>query len=336
MLSVSIIVPCYNEEKTISQLLEAIYLQTWPKPDMEVIIADGLSKDRTRDMIAAFQMGHPDLRIRIIDNDRRNIPAALNQALSVSTGEYIVRFDGHSVPSANYIERCLADLKAGCGEMVGGIWLIRPGGQDWMAKSIAAAAAHPMGVGDALYRYATQPALVDTVPFGAFRRDLVEKIGPYDETLLTNEDYEFNTRIRQSGRSIWLDPAIQSAYYSRPDLKALARQYWRYGYWKFKMLQRYPKTLRWRQALPPVFTISLVLLGSLSFICAVAFYLLILEIILYFLILLAGSAAAARRQQEPRLLLGIPAAIATMHLSWGSGFIGSVIKSIFGRSPARV
>ncbi|MDO8970509.1 MAG: hypothetical protein Q7U74_07465, partial [Saprospiraceae bacterium] len=243
---------------------------------------------------------------------------------------------GHSVPAINYIERCLTDLKAGCGEMVGGIWLIQPSGQDWMAKSIAAAAAHPLGVGDALYRYATQPAWVDTVPFGAFHRQLVEKVGLYDETLLTNEDYEFNTRIRQAGGKIWLDPAIQSAYYSRPNLAMLARQYWRYGYWKYKMLQRYPKTLRWRQALPPIFTLSLLLLGSLSLIWSGMFYLLIFEIILYFFVLFAGSIAPARRKQEPLLLLGIPAAIASMHLSWGSGFIGSVIKSIFGRRSDRI
>jgi succinoglycan biosynthesis protein ExoA len=336
MLTVSVIVPCYNEEKTIFQLLLAIYQQTWPKSDMEVIIADGISKDRTREKIAEFQAGHPDLAVQIVDNDRRNIPAALNSALAAARGEFIVRLDGHSEPAQDYIERCLSDLKAGCGEMVGGIWLIRPGGPDWMAKSIAAASSHPFGVGDALYRYATQPVWVDTVPFGAFRRQLIERIGPYDETLLTNEDYEFNTRIRQSGGKIWLDPAIQSAYYARSTLQALSRQYWRYGFWKYKMLQRYPKTLRWRQALPPVFTFSLILLVLLALFWQLARFLLLFEIVLYLAVLVGGAIPNARQQREPRLLFGIPAAIAVMHLSWGSGFIGSVIKSTFGRKSARV
>ena len=99
---------------------------------------------------------------------------------------------------------------------------------------------------------------MDTVPFGAFRRSLIDKIGLFDETLLTNEDYEFNTRIRQSGGRVWLDPEIVTVYYARSTLRDLARQYWRYGYWKFRMLRRYPDTLRWRQALPPLFVASLI------------------------------------------------------------------------------
>ncbi len=199
--------------------------------------------------------------IRLVDNPLRNIPAAFNSALRAATGDYIVRLDAHSEPAPDYIERCLEDLRSGKGQIVGGIWMIRPSGPGWMARSIAAAAAHPIGVGDALYRYTTQAGTVDTVPFGAFRRDLIERIGAFDEKLLTNEDYEFNTRVRQGGGTVWLNPAIRSVYYARPGLAELIRQYWRYGFWKFQMLRRYPATLRWRQALPPVFVLSLVLLA---------------------------------------------------------------------------
>ena len=126
-----------------------------------------------------------------------------------------------------------------------------------MAQSIAAAASHPLGVGDALYRHASKASQVDTVPFGAFKRELLALVGFFDESLLTNEDYEFNTRIRKSGGTIWLDPAIRSVYFARPTLAALARQYSRYGFWKWRMLRRYPETLRWRQGLPPLFVLSL-------------------------------------------------------------------------------
>jgi succinoglycan biosynthesis protein ExoA len=335
MPTISIIVPCYNEEKTIHLLLQSIYDQTWVKSDLEVVIADGQSSDGTRQKIQEFQTAHPDLAIRLVVNPRRNIPAALNCAIAASAGGTIVRLDGHSQPAPDYVERCMADLNAGCGEMVGGVWRILPGGKGWIPLSIAQAAAHPFGVGDALYRYATQPAFVDTVPFGAFRRELLEKVGAYDESLLTNEDYEFNTRIRQSGGRIWLDPAIHSVYFARSNLLALAKQYGRYGFWKFKMLQRYPRTLRWRQALPPVFVFSLIFLAVLAFFWNLAAWLLLLDVLFYLVFLVFGAISPARRAVDFRLIAGIPLAIATMHLAWGAGFLGSVVKSVFGISRTK-
>ena len=170
MPSVSIIIPCYNEQDTIRKLLEAVYAQTFPRADLELVIADGMSTDRTRAMIAAFADTHPDLHIAMADNPAQSIPSALNCALKEAQGEIIIRLDAHSVPYPDYIERCVADLQAGLGENVGGIWEIHPGASTGMAQSIAAAASHPLGVGDALYRHASKASLVDTVPFGAFKR----------------------------------------------------------------------------------------------------------------------------------------------------------------------
>ncbi|RPH58223.1 MAG: glycosyltransferase family 2 protein, partial [Chloroflexi bacterium] len=242
--TVSIIVPCYNEEKRIGHLLDAIFAQTYPHTLLDVTIADGRSTDRTREVIADFQRAHPGLRLQVIENAVRAIPAGLNRAMEASSGEIILRLDGHSSPYPDYVEKAVAALEAGKAENVGGAWEIRPGAETWIGRSIAVAAAHPLGVGDALYRHAKESAYVDTVPFGAWKRSLVEKIGGYDESLLSNEDYEFNARIRQSGGKIWLDPAIRSIYFARPTLGALAQQYFRYGFWKWKMLRRYPGTLR--------------------------------------------------------------------------------------------
>ena len=200
MPSVSIIIPCYNEQDTIRKLLEAVYAQTFPRADLEMVIADGMSTDGTRAEIAAFADAHPDLHIAMADNPAQSIPSALNCALKEAQGEIIVRLDAHSVPYPDYIERCVADLQAGLGENVGGVWEIHPGAPTWVAQSIAVAASHPLGVGDALYRHASKASQVDTVPFGAFKRELLALIGFFDESLLTNEDYEFNTRIRQVGR----------------------------------------------------------------------------------------------------------------------------------------
>lgn len=322
---VSIVVPCYNEQRTIRLLLDAIYHQTYPRSEMEVVLADGMSSDGTRAEVAAFQKEHPDLILRVVDNIQRNIPAGLNRAIEAARGEVFIRLDAHSMPERSYVERSVAALNAGAGENVGGVWEIRPGSESWLAQSIALAAAHPLGVGDALYRYTSRAGLVDTVPFGAFRRATVEKIGGFDENLLTNEDYEFNTRLRQSGGRIWLDPSIRSVYFARPTLKALAQQYFRYGYWKQRMLRRYPTTLRWRQALPPLFVLSLISLALVSIWFTPARWLLGAELLIYLAALVAGTAALAVKMKDARLILGIPAAMFTMHVSWGIGFLWSMI-----------
>jgi succinoglycan biosynthesis protein ExoA len=324
---VSIIIPCYNEQATIRELLEAIYQQTYPRVEMEVVIADGLSEDATREKITDFQKEYPDLTVRIVDNTARTISSGVNCAILASVGAIIIRADAHSRPYPDYVERCLSALDAGLGDNVGGVWDIKPGGKTWMAESIAIAAAHPLGVGDAGYRIGAQASAVDTVPFGAFHRALIDKIGPFDETLLTNEDYEFNTRIRQSGGRVWLDPEIVTVYYARSTLRDLARQYWRYGFWKFRMLRRYPGTLRWRQALPPLFVTSLLGLTLLVW-WPLASWLLTLEMALYGTVLLLAGLLSALCHRRIYLFIGVPLSIATMHLAWGAGFLWSMIMSI--------
>lgn len=324
--TVSIIVPCYNEEKTIRLLLEAVEQQTYPREYLEVIIADGFSVDDTRVEIAAFQARCSDLAVRVIDNPRRNIPTALNLAIQAAQGAIIVRLDAHSMPHSEYVERSVADLQAGLGTNVGGIWQIVPGSSTWIGRSIAVAASHKLGVGDALYRYTAHAQVVDTVPFGAFYRSLIDQIGTFDELLLSNEDYEFNTRVRQAGGTVYLDPLIRSQYFSRPTLGALARQYWRYGFWKFRMLRRYPHTLRWRQALPPAFVAGIIGLLVLSIFWGWPRVLLAVGLGLYLAILIVASVPAALRQRQWALLVGVPLAIATMHFAWGLGFWYSILK----------
>jgi glycosyltransferase involved in cell wall biosynthesis len=323
--SVSIIIPCYNEEATIRHLLDSILEQTYPREKMEVVIADGLSVDGTRAQIENFQREHPDLSVLVVENTIRTIPSALNFAIKNSHGEIIVRLDAHSAPIPEYVQRCVEALQTGKGTNVGGVWMIQPSANTWIAQSISVAAAHPLGVGDAMYRLKASAGPVDTVPFGSFHRSLIEKIGGFDETLLANEDYEFNTRVRQSGGVVWLDPEIRSTYFSRGTLKGLAVQYHRYGFWKYKMLQRYPDTIRWRQALPPVFTAVLVILLVSSLFIPVARYLLGLQLFFYFGALIAAAIRAAIKQKKLFLIPGLPLAICTMHLSWGSGFLKSMI-----------
>ncbi|MEI7846937.1 MAG: glycosyltransferase family 2 protein [Chloroflexota bacterium] len=324
--SVSVIVPCLNEEKRIRKLLDAIYSQTYPGAQLSVIIADGGSTDHSRAVITQFQSEHPFLRLQVVDNPLGTIPAGLNCAIKASDGEILLRLDAHSAPYPDYVENSVNALLTGKGQNVGGVWEIHPGSETWIARSIARAAAHPLGVGDALYRHAQKAAIVDTVPFGCFRRSLVDQIGGYDETLLTNEDYEFNTRIRQIGGRIWLDPTIRSVYFARPDMVSLAQQYIRYGFWKLKMLRRYPGTLRWRQALPPLFTVSLLVGFVLSIFSRLFGWLLLIELAGYFLILGSVSLRLAFKNKEFFLIAGLPLAIAVMHIAWGGGFLWSIFS----------
>jgi len=332
MPKVSIIIPCYNEQSTIRLLLEALREQTFPRAEMEVIVSDGFSTDGTRAAIAAFQKDFPDLDVCVVDNTHRSIPSAVNRAIESSSGEIIIRLDAHSKPYPDYVEKCVKAHEENRGDNVGGVWEIRAGAKTWIAESIAVAASHPLGVGDALYRHAKQAAEVDTVPFGSFPRALIDKVGLFDESLLTNEDYEFNARVRKAGGRIWLDPSIRSIYFARSTLLELARQYWRYGYWKWRMLRRYPNTLRWRQALPPLFVISLLGLTLVSIFFPLMKYLLLGELFLYFFICLLAGIQARLRLRKPYLSLGLPLAIPIMHITWGSGLLWSMFTSSFKKN----
>ncbi len=326
---VSIIIPCYNEQTTIGKLLEALAAQTYPHARMEVVIADGMSTDGTRQVIAEFARSHNDLRPIIVDNPKRIIPAGLNRALEKAKGEVIIRLDAHSQPYPDYVTRCLADLEEGLGDNVGGMWDIHPGDETWIAVSIAAAAAHPLGAGDAMYRRPKKAAEVDTVPFGAFKRELLALVGFFNENLLTNEDYEFNARVRARGGRIWLDPSIRSIYYARSTFAALGKQYFRYGYWKWRMLKNYPGTLRYRQALPPAFAASLVFGFAAALFLPIFRIIIALEILVYAFVLAACGLLAAFHLKKPFLALGLPLAISIMHIAWGTGFLWSMINGIF-------
>ena len=323
---ISVIVPCFNEESTIAGLLEAISNQSVSLTDLEVVIADGMSTDKTRQIIEQYTRDSHHMSLYLIDNPLRIIPAALNRAIEASKGDFVVRLDAHSAPIPDYIERCLAVLDETGAANVGGVWEIKPGADTWLARAIAVAASHPIGAGDARYRISGDPGPVDTVPFGAFRREWLEKVGPFNEELLTNEDYEYNVRIRNAGGQIWFDPSIRAVYFARPSLSSLARQYWRYGFWKVRMLRLYPETIRWRQALPPIFVLSTVILAALAFPFPLARLLLAVQLGAYLLITIFAGLLESIRRKDMGLILGFPPAIWTMHFSWGTGFLWSVLK----------
>lgn len=330
--NVSIIVPCYNEVETIGNLLTSIASQTYPMESIEVIIADGMSQDGTREKIRKFKEAHPELEVHLVDNPERIIPAALNKAVEKASGDVIVRLDAHSIPAPDYVERCVDVLESTRAANAGGVWEIRPGAGTWIARGIAAAAAHPLGAGGARYRVGGVAGQVDTVPFGAFRKDWLERIGRFDETLLTNEDYEYNVRIRAAGGEIHFDPGIRSIYLARSSLPALARQYARYGYWKTRMLSRYPDSARARQLIPPLFVLSILMLAALAMFLPPARWLLAVEWGIYASITFVSALFISLRRRDITMLLSFPLAVMTIHFAWGSAFIASAIQMVIGGS----
>ena len=277
-----------------------------------------------------FKKKNPSLKIKVVENEKCTIPAGVNCAAEAASGEILIRLDAHSEPNKEYIATSVELLEAHIADNVGGVWEIKPGEDTCIAKAIAAAAGHPLGAGDAKYRISTEPQYVDTVPFGAFYRKTFMNLGCFNETLLANEDYEFNARLRSKGGKIWLDPRIRSKYFARKNLKELAKQYWNYGFWKIKMLKRYPNTIKWRQAIPPLFVISVFLLSILSFHLPFARIILGCELGIYFLILSIISVQVTIKNKDTCHLL-MPLAIITMHFFWGSGFIYSFMASLLDK-----
>lgn len=328
--SVSVVVPCFNEERYIEEVLENLARQR-PGVPFEIVVVDGMSTDGTRAAVRRFAEANPEPPVRLVDNPARNIPSALNLGIEAAVGRVIARMDAHAVPSENYLRDCLDRLGREGVAIVGMPCRIRPGAGTAVALANAAAVSHPFGIGDAKYRTAgaggpAESRLVDTVPFGVFRKELWERLGGYDEGLLTNEDYDFNYRARRSGGGVLLDASGYCTYFARPTYAALARQYLRYGLWKARMVRLHPRSVQPRQLVAPVFVVSLALLVPASVWFAPARWLLSAEFAAYALLALVSAAQLARREREPKLLALVPVSFLLIHLVWGAGFLLGLVS----------
>lgn len=324
--SVSVVIPCFNEEQFIGTVLQNLAGQ-YQHGEYEIIVVDGQSTDGTRKVIREFAAANPDVHISVVENPARNIPAALNLGIKAARGEFIVRMDAHSVPSSNYVSRCVELLKDVQASVVGMSWHIKPGGKSTVAGAIALAVAHPFGVGDARYRLASATGqFVDTVPFGAFKKSLWETVGGFNENLLTNEDYDFNYRVRKGGGKVLLDSDAHCDYFARPTIWQLAKQYWRYGRWKAEMLRLHPSSVKLRQVVAPLFVAWLVLTFVLGFFLEFAWWLLAASIALYGLVAVISSLQLFLQSRDLPSLFVLPFVFFTLHWAWGSGFVVSLIS----------
>ena len=321
--TVSVVIPCYNEEKFIGKALEQLADQ-FPPQRYEIIVVDGLSTDRTRDVIGELQQRHPELIFSIVDNPARNIPTALNLGVSAASGNIIARMDAHAVPCDGYIQRCVGVLGTTKAGAVGMPCIVKPGADTQLARAIALAVSHPFGIGDAKYRLGAAGPVqesVDTVAFACFRKRLWVEVGGFNELLLTNEDYEFNYRVRQSGRPVILDRTGHSEYFARTTVRALAQQYWRYGGWKARMIRLRPGSIKVRHMVAPIFVLSLIGLGVASFFWSPARWLLFCDLAIYLLATMVAAWHATNRSGLGALWFFMPPVFATIHLTWGLSFL---------------
>lgn len=244
--TVSIIVPCRNEAKAIDAFLNSLLNQEMCNINWEAIIADGMSEDGTRKVLQQFSKEHR--QIRMIDNPSRIASTGLNACIRAAKGDVIVRMDVHTEYKADYVRRCVEVLTKTNAANVGGACVAVQTG--YVGKAIAAAFHSPFAVGGARWHQPTYEGPADTVHLGCWRREVLEEIGFFDETLVRNQDDELNFRLTRAGGTIWQSPDIVSWYHPRSSLGALFRQYFQYGFWKVAVIRKHRLPASWRHLVP--------------------------------------------------------------------------------------
>ena len=307
------VIPVLDGAAVVAGAIDSALAQDYEGP-LEVVVAVGPSRDGTEAIVDSHIRADP--RVRRVPNPSGATPAGLNAAVRAASGTVIVRCDAQARLPAGYVRRAVALLEETGAVNVGGIQAAE--GTTFVQRAVALAQTTPLGVGDARYRTGGDPGPVDTVYLGVFRREALEQVGGFDESMLRNQDYDLNWRLRQAGGVVYFHPDLRVAYRPRSGIGPLARQYFQYGTWKRVMLRRHPASLRWRQLVPPVLLVGL--LGS-AVIAFTPWRWLALPVPAVYLGTLLGTAAVllARRRDPAALLL--PVVLPTIHLSWSAGLL---------------
>jgi succinoglycan biosynthesis protein ExoA len=316
---VSIVMPVYNEEHFIERSLGAVLAQDYPAERIEILIADGMSTDRT---IAVIQSLSGSERVRIIPNPERIQSHGLNKLVREAKGEYIIRLDGHTIIEPNYVAECVRLLQETDADNVGGA--MDPVGITEFGRAIAAAGKSPFAVPTAFHVSGT-PQYTDTVYMGAWQRRVFDRLDGFSTTVGVNEDYEFNYRIRESGGKIYFSPTIKSTYYSRQTLRHLARQYYRYGRSKVKTLRKHPTSLKLRQTVAPIFVVGLFGGYLLGFVKRIFLVIWFAAVLLYFALNAMFAVRVAKRHEQVSIWR-VMLVFFIMHVTWGIGFWRELIR----------
>ena len=317
---VSVVMPVYNEEKYIAKCLDSLLLQDYPIEKMEWIIVDGCSKDRTVEILEEYRDKYPSL-IKIMSNPHKIVPFAMNIGIAASCGKYIVRLDAHADYAQDYISKCIYYLENTDAANVGGLAETKANG--FMGNAIAKMLSSKFGVGNSQFRTNGESGYVDTVPFGAFRREVFSKYGGFDERLVRHQDNEMNYRIRKNGGKVYLSRDIQFSYYCRDSIAGISKMAKMNGMWNIITLKLCPGAMGLRHYIPFAFVMSIVGLGLLGFVHPFFWLTLGLELSLYLLLDVVFSAKQASGAKEFfTLLLLFP----IFHIAYGFGSMIGIIK----------
>ena len=290
---------------------------------LEILIADGESNDNTLLIIQSLSC-ETGITLSVFSNPQKIVSTGLNILIPKAIGEVIIRVDGHCVIGPDYVANCVHHLQQNGVDGVGGP--MRTIGEDFTSQGIALAMSSKFGVGNSSFRTETgQTKLVDTVPFPAYTREIIQRVGLYDEELVRNQDDEYNYRIREHGGKVLLAEDVCSTYFSRGSLAKLWKQYFQYGYWKVRVLQKHPKQMSLRQFAPLVFVVSLLL--SLVFTLVVPWgWIPLVAILGLYLLVNLGVSLFYGYKHGWRFLGLLPATFAVIHLSYGTGFLTGLFK----------
>lgn len=324
----SVICPIYNEEKYIRGCIESILAQDYPKDDLEVIFADGMSTDRTREIVAEYTATYP--WIRLIDNPDRIVPPALNKAIDASHGDIIMRLDAHAAYPPNYFSSLVEAIKHYDGDNVGAVCKTDVLNHTSKAEAIKAVLAHPLGVGNSAFRTGIEKAQeVDTVPFGCWKRSVFERFGKFDERLVRNQDIEFNKRIHRGGGKILIIPETFSTYYARETFSKLAKNNYGNGKWNILTVwyTHQLTSLSLRHFIPLAFVLSIIIPSIVALFWLPAIFLAFASLAAYLIVVMMISAKLAWRNHPNWFYLVVTFFV--LHLSYGWGSLIGIIKLPF-------
>lgn len=331
---VSIVIPCRNEEAYIAACLDSILASDYPHDRLEVLVADGRSSDRTREILSIYAADQPS--IILIDNPAGNTPAALNHGIRRATGEIIARMDAHVLYPPDYLRRLVEGLQESGADNVGGVLETVPADDTPQARAIAIGLSHPFGVGNSYFRTGVKERReVDTVPFGCYRREIFDRVGLFDEELIRNQDDEFNFRLIRQGGRVLLLPGVCCRYFARGSLRQLSRMYYQYGYFKPLVARKVGRVMTVRQLVPAMLVASLFVSAVLSLWLPAFTYAFGLIVGMYGSLMLACSVRTAQAEGL-RCGLALLAVFPTLHFSYGAGFLRGIYDHVLARPvPAR-
>ena len=320
--NVVVVIPTLNEEKFIARCLDSVIAQSYPFAEMDVMVVDGGSKDRTKEIVEEYHEKYPN--VRFLNNPGRIQSIAFNIGVKNSDAPYIVRLDAHALYKPYYIEGCIKGLMEDANRgNVGGQWDIQPQNDSLWATTNAILNYSKFGIGGASYRVGAQAGNVDTVPFGSFPRSMVEKIGGMREDLPRGEDNEYNSRIHKSGYDIYFDPQIECVYYARPTLKASCKQMFANGESIGHLFYVDRESVGLRHLVPLLFVLAIIVGGIGSLIWRPIFYIWLAGLGMYFLCDLAASMMAAKKHGW-KYFFPLFLMFFLVHISYGVGTIKGV------------